>query len=354
VTRLVDRHDVLLLDLDGTLYRGEQPVEHAPEAVAEAAAGGRRIGYITNNASRSPAEVTTALTELGFPATPDDVVTSAQAAARVLSQRLPAASRVYIVGTNALAAEVVGAGLALADGGDDAEAVVQGHSPTTGWPQLAEACLAIRRGVPWLATNVDATLPTERGELPGNGSMVAALRTATGAEPDVAGKPGPSLLQEAIRRTAATTPLMVGDRLDSDIAAAHAAGVPSLLVLTGVSDPEDVLVAPADQRPDYLAPDLRALFADAQELCLGPRPGWQVTIADGALLLAGSGDPYAALRAMCAVHWAAGGGPVRTAAADDGAAEALRALGLTADAAAPADAPESVTVDPRPQPGVSR
>jgi glycerol 3-phosphatase-2 len=354
VTTLVDRHDVLLLDLDGTLYRGEQPVEHAPEAVAQAVAAGRQVGYITNNASRSPAAVTTALTELGYPATPEDVVTSAQAAARLLSQRLPAASRVYVVGTDALGAEVMGAGLALADGADDAEAVVQGHSPRTAWPQLAEACLAIRRGVPWLATNIDATLPTERGELPGNGAMVAALRTATGAEPDVAGKPGPRLLEEAIRRTAATTPLMVGDRLDSDIAAAHAAGVPSLLVLTGVSAAEDVLVAPPDQRPDYLAPDLRALFADAEELCPGPQRGWQVTIADGALLLAGSGDPYAALRAMCAAHWAAGGGALRTAAANDGAAQALGTLGLTASAAAPADAPESVTVDPRPQPGVSR
>lgn len=187
----------------------------------------------------------------------------------MLAQRLPSGSRVFVVGTEALAAEVVGAGLTLASGADDAEAVVQGHSPKTAWPRLAEACLAIRRGVPWLATNLDATLPTERGELPGNGSMVAALRTATGAEPEVAGKPGPSLLEEVIRRTAAATPLMVGDRVDSDIAAAHAADIPSLLVLTGVSDAYDVLTGPADQRPGYIAPDLRALFAEAAEL----RPG---------------------------------------------------------------------------------
>lgn len=346
MTPLVDRHDVLLLDLDGTLYRGEQPTKHAPEAVADAVAAGRRIGYITNNASRSAAEVSAVLTRLGYSAAADDVVTSSHAAARVLAQRLPASSRVYVVGTEALAAEVVGAGLALATNADEAEAVVQGHSPTTAWPTLAEACLAIRQGAMWLATNIDATLPTERGELPGNGSMVAALRTATGAEPDVAGKPGPRLLEEAIRRTQATTPLMVGDRLDSDIAAAHAAGVPSLLVLTGVSDPADVLAAPPGQRPDYLAPDLRALCDDARTLRAGPQPGWQVTADDGALLLSGSGDPYAALRAMCDAHWSAGGGPVQTAAAGDGAAEALRVLGLAADGVGPAETSDSVTVDP--------
>lgn len=354
MTSPVEQHDVLLLDLDGTLYRGEQPVEHAPDAVVRAVAAGSRIGYITNNASRSPADVTAALTGLGYPATSGDVVTSAQAAARVLARRLPAGSRVFVVGTEALAAEVVSAGLTLAGGADDAEAVVQGHSPKTAWPRLAEACLAIRRGVPWLATNLDATLPTERGELPGNGSMVAALRTATGAEPEVAGKPGPSLLAEAIRRTAATTPLMVGDRLDSDIAAAHAAGIPSLLVLTGVSDAHDVLTAPADHRPDFLAPDLRALFVDSAELRPGAQPDWQVTSADGELLLAGTGDPHAALRAMCAVHWATGGGTVRVAAAGDGAAAALEALGLTADVAATAGSSPSATVDPTPQPGVSR
>lgn len=351
MTALVERHDVLLMDLDGTLYRGDQAVEHAPESVARAVAADRRIGYITNNASRSPAEVSAALTVLGYPATPRDVVTSAQAAARVLAGRLPAGARVFVVGTEALAAEMVAAGLAPAAGAQDAQAVVQGHSPKTAWPRLAEASLAIQAGALWVACNLDATLPTERGLLPGNGAMVAALRTATGAEPEVAGKPGPNLLQEVIRRTAATAPLMVGDRLDSDIAAAHAAGVPSLLVLTGVSNPSAVLSAPSDQQPDYLAPDLRALFTDAENLRPGPQPDWQVTLDDRALLLAGAGDPFAALRAMCAAHWANGGGPVRVVAADDGAADALHTLGVE-DAAA--DHAASDTVERTAQPGVSR
>ncbi len=353
MTSLLRRHDVLLVDLDGTLYRGAQPVRDAPEAVRRAVAAGRRIGYVTNNASRSPADVTAALAALGYPATVHDVVTSAQAAARVLAQRLPAGTPVFVVGTDALAAEVLAAGLTLADGATDAAAVVQGHSPDTCWPRLAEACLAIRGGAIWVACNLDATLPTERGELPGNGSMVAALRAATGATPEVAGKPGPMLLHEAIRRTAATAPLMVGDRLDSDIAAAHAAGLPSLLVLTGVSSALTLLAAPPGQRPDYLAPDLRGLFAGPADLRPGPRPGWLVTVTGEGLLLVGSAgdtDPYAALRAMCAAHWAGGGGPVRVTAADDGAAAALRVLGLSsARAAAGSD-----TVEATPQPGVSR
>ena len=140
--------------------------------------------FVTNNASRGADEVAEHLRELGFTAAPDDVVTSAQSAARLLAEQLPAGAKVLVVGTDALAAEVRDVGLTpVRQFADEPVAVVQGHSPETGWPDLAEAALAIRAGALWVAANVDKTLPSERGLLPGNGSMVAALRTATDSEP---------------------------------------------------------------------------------------------------------------------------------------------------------------------------
>ncbi len=205
-----------------------------------------RTLYVTNNASRSPAEVAQHLLELGFAAEPDDVVTSAQSAAHLLAAQLRPGAAVLIVGTDALAAEVRGVGLEpVRQWSDGPVAVVQGHSPQTGWSDLAEAALAIRNGALWVAANVDLTLPSERGLLPGNGSMVAALRAATNQEPQVAGKPQPTLLNDALARGTFQTPLVVGDRLDTDIAGANAAGLPSLMVLTGVSTAEDMIRAAA-------------------------------------------------------------------------------------------------------------
>ncbi|HXV93962.1 MAG TPA: HAD family hydrolase, partial [Pseudonocardia sp.] len=191
---LLDQHDVLLADLDGTLYRGRESVPGAVDAVVAAQARGVRTVYVTNNAARRPSEVAEHLVALGYPARSQDVATSSQAAAAMLAARLPPGSPVLVVGTEALAAEVTGAGLAVAAHAEEAVAVVQGHSPDTGWRLLAEAAVALRAGARWVACNVDPTLPTERGLLPGNGSMVAALRTATGLEPEVAGKPAPGLL----------------------------------------------------------------------------------------------------------------------------------------------------------------
>ncbi len=173
---------------------------------------------------------------MGFAAAPDDVVTSAQSAARLLADRLPAGAAVLVVGTESLAAEIKNVGLKpVRQWSYDPVAVVQGHSPETAWPDLAEAALAIRGSALWVAANVDRTLPSERGLLPGNGSMVAALQAATDREPTVAGKPQPTLLTDALSRGDFRTPLVVGDRLDTDIAGANAAGLPSLLVLSGVS-----------------------------------------------------------------------------------------------------------------------
>jgi glycerol 3-phosphatase-2 len=332
VSDLLARHDVLLTDLDGTLYRGREVVPGAVEAVTGAARRGVRTVYVTNNASRRPRDVAAHLAGLGFPAAETDVATSSQAAAALLAQRLPVGATVLVVGTEALVAEVEAVGLVTTREAAGAAAVVQGHDPRTAWPVLAEAAVALRAGALWVACNVDPTLPTERGPLPGNGSMVAALRTATGCAPAVAGKPAPTLLREAAERTGARRALVVGDRLDTDIEGGRAAGLATLLVLTGISDASDLLAAPPALRPDHVGADLGALTAEPGSLAPGPRPGWDVAVPEPGVLrltaTASGPDPVDALRALCGAHWAAGGGPVRVEASDDSAVATLVELGL--------------------------
>lgn len=332
VKTLAQHYDCLLIDLDGTVFRGRQATEGAVESLAEVT--GRKL-FVTNNASRSAEEVATHLRELGFQATGTDVVTSAQSAARVLADQLPPGSPVLIVGTDALADEVAAVGLRAVRRWDDQPvAVVQGLSTTVGWPELAEAALAIRAGALWVAANVDPTLPTERGLLPGNGSLVAALRTATGAEPQVAGKPGPQLMADAVARGECRTPLVIGDRLDTDIEGANAAGLPSLMVLSGVNSARDAVFAQPRQRPTYLGRDLRCLHQDGDLLVIGSQPGWRVDVTDAALTVSAvgdtDGDDLSVVRAVARAVWDAhsDGRPVRIEAGDQAARDALRRWSL--------------------------
>lgn len=327
MSALVQDHDCLLLDLDGTVFRGAEATEGAVETLSTVRS---RTLYVTNNASRSPAEVAEHLHELGFAAEQDDVVTSAQSAAKLLAAQLPSGTAVLIVGTDALADEVRAVGLEpVRQWSDGPKAVVQGHSPQTGWSDLAEAALAIRSGALWVAANVDLTLPSERGLLPGNGSMVAALRAATNQEPEVAGKPQPTLLNDALARGRFQTPLVVGDRLDTDIAGAKAAGLPSLMVLTGVSTAEDMIRAAATERPDYVAADLRSLNARADILRVGPHPGWRIDIEPSAVTVhatgSDTGDSLSVVRATASAIWDASldGRPFSISAGDDTARQAL-------------------------------
>jgi glycerol-1-phosphatase len=276
---LLDDYDALLLDLDGTIYRGEEAIPGADRAVDAARAHGTTVRFVTNNASRGPDEVAGHLTRIGIGATPEEVSTSAQAAAAVLAEKLERGTTVLVVGSDALVHEVELKNLVTTRTySDSVQAVVQGLSKDTGWRDLAEACVAVRAGALWVACNVDPTLPTERGPLPGNGSLVAALRAATGSEPLVAGKPATPLMDEAQRSTNAERPLVVGDRLDTDIAGAVAAGLDSLLVLTGVSTAQELLDASEDMRPTYLAHDVEALSADGVRL--DPRADWPVAVRD--------------------------------------------------------------------------
>ncbi|CAM4213664.1 putative hydrolase YutF [Mycobacterium basiliense] len=302
---IAQQYDCLLIDLDGTVYRGRRATEGAVDALAEVHS--RKL-FVTNNASRSADEVAEHLRELGFPATGDDVVTSAQSAARLLAGQLPPGSKVLIVGTEALANEVTAVGLRpVRRHDDDPVAVVQGLSLTVGWPELAEAALAIREGALWVAANVDPTLPTERGLLPGNGSLVAALRTATGAQPQVAGKPAPQLMKDAVGRGDFRAPLVIGDRLDTDIEGANAAGLPSLMVLTGVNSARDAVYAQPAHRPTYIGHDLRCLRQDPTLLAVAPQPGWQLRVADRSVTVSANGeqrgDDLSVVRAVANAVW---------------------------------------------------
>jgi glycerol-1-phosphatase len=332
VSTLVQEHDCLLLDLDGTVFRGHEPTIGAVETLAAVRA---RTLFVTNNASRGPAEVAQHLCAMGFKAKADDIVTSAQSAARLLQEQLQPGAPVLIVGTDSLAAEVRSAGLKpVRQWSDDPVAVVQGHSPQTGWPDLAEAALAIRAGALWVAANVDLTLPSERGLLPGNGSMVAALRAATDREPQVAGKPAPALLTDALARGKFHRPLVVGDRLDTDIAGANAAGLPSLLVMCGVSTATETVRAAVGQRPNYIAADLRSLGTRADSLRVGPHPAWHVDVGPSAVTVHSTGrdpgEPLSVVRATASAVWNArlDGRSVPLMAGDDTARQAMELWSL--------------------------
>ncbi|TQS39873.1 HAD-IIA family hydrolase [Cryptosporangium phraense] len=341
-TPLTARYDAALFDLDGVLYTQEEPIEHAPAGVTAAREAGMRIGFVTNNASRRAPVVVELLAKVGIDAAEDEVVTAAQASAALLAEELPEGSAVLIVGAEGLAGEVADVGLRpVRSADDDPAAVVQGYSREVGWEQLAEAAVALRRGARWVATNRDATIPSARGPLPGNGSLVAALVTALRREPDVVvGKPHPRLHQESVRRTGATRPLVVGDRLDTDMAGAVNGGSDSLLVLTGVTEPADLLRAGPGERPTYVAADLRGLAALHPAVVLGADGascgGWTARADGSRLVLTNAGNDHVdALRALSVAAWTLPGadaadwpGPDAISAEGESSAAALRALGL--------------------------
>ena len=257
---LMHAYDVALLDLDGVVNVGDAAVPAAPRALAAARESGMTLAFVTNNASRRPERVAERLHGFGVPAAPREVVTSAQAGARLLREHLAEGSRVYVCGAEALTHEVLLRGLDVVDNADDRpHGVVQGYSPDLAYPQFVEAALAIQNGALWVATNTDRTIPSPRGLLPGNGSLVAMVAHATGADPLVAGKPHPALHLESMERTGARRPLIVGDRLDTDIEGAVNAGCDSLLVLTGTTTPAALIHASPQHRPTYIDEDVAGL-----------------------------------------------------------------------------------------------
>jgi glycerol 3-phosphatase-2 len=313
---LAEQYDVGLVDLDGVTYRGREPVDGAAEGLAGARAHGMRLVFVTNNASREPESVADQLSELDIPTDPSDVMTAAQAAAQVLATRLPRGAKVLVVGGAGLRTAVRAAGFTIVESADDQPAAVaQGFAPELGWAQLAEAAYAIERGAWHVASNLDLSLPTARGFAPGNGSLVMAVQSATGVVPDSAGKPSPAMYRMALERVGGRAPLVIGDRLDTDLAGARAGEFAGLHVLTGVSSARDDVLAVAGERPHFIGADLRSL------LVAHPRPdrvaeGWwacrqaAARVVDGRLELhRSSGTSVEAqldvVRAACAAAWSA-------------------------------------------------
>ena len=305
-------YDVGLLDLDGVVYLGGTAIPGAAEALRKADAAGMRLAYVTNNAFRTPAAIAALLRSFGVRATREDVVTSAQAAARLLAEHLPAGAPVLVIGGSGLRMALRERALRpVSTAIDKPAAVVQGYAPDISYSMLAEGSLAVAAGALFVASNGDLTLPSRRGRQPGNGSLTQVITTATGKKPLVAGKPEPPLHNESVLRTGARHPLVVGDRLDTDIEAAHRVGADSLLVLTGVTGPAEAVLAPPSQRPTYLAEDLAGL--------LEPHPGitekdgafscggWTARLDGDRLELTGDGQRIDGLRALCAAGWAADG-----------------------------------------------
>lgn len=257
-----DGVDLVLADLDGVVYRGAEAIPHAVESI-NLAGESRRVGYITNNASRTPESVAEQLKDFGLNAVADDVVTSPQAAVRLLADMVPAGSLIFAVGGEGLRVELANAGFAITDSADDGPAaVIQGFAPDIGWVQLAEASYALQangNNIPWVATNTDWTLPTARGIAPGNGTLVSAVHLAVGRLPVFAGKPEVAIFEEALHRFGGSKPLFLGDRLDTDILGANRAGIDSVLVLTGIDQAKQVLAADPNSRPTYVLDDLRGL-----------------------------------------------------------------------------------------------
>jgi glycerol-1-phosphatase len=305
-------YDVALLDLDGTVYLGGAAIPGAAEALRKADAAGMRLAYVTNNAFRTPAAIASLLTGFGVPAAPGDVVTSAQAAARMLADRLPAGAKVLAIGGAGLRMALRERGLRpVSTAIERPQAVVQGYSPDVDYSILAEGGLAVAAGAPFVASNADVTLPSRRGRQPGNGSLLQVIATATGVQPVVAGKPEPPLHHESVLRTGAQRPLVVGDRLDTDIEGAQRVGADSLLVLTGVTGPAEAILAPPQQRPTYLAEDLAGLLEPHPEV-IGQDGtyrcgGWTARLDGDRLELDGAGERIDGLRALCAAAWSGDG-----------------------------------------------
>jgi glycerol 3-phosphatase-2 len=334
---LADRYDVALLDLDGVVYLGGSAIPGAVGALAKAAAAGMRLAFVTNNASRTPSAIAAQLAGYGVPARAGDVITSAHAAARLLAERLPAGAPVLVVGGMGLRAAVRERGLRpVTVASERPAAVVQGYAPDLSYSLLAEGGLAVAAGAWFVGTNGDITLPAPRGRQPGNGALCQVIATATGQRPQFAGKPEPPLHAEAVARSGAQRPLVVGDRLDTDIESATRAGDHSLLVLTGVTSPLDLLLAPPRQRPSYLSEGLGGLLVPHPAVtedsgrfrCGGWQAWWDGHGGGAGLVLDGAGARADGLRALAAAAWwdgrPGGGEPLPESAVR----AALRTLGL--------------------------
>jgi glycerol-1-phosphatase len=256
---LAARYRAIVLDLDGVVYLGDQVIPGAAEALAGVRELSVAVGFVTNNSFRRPEDVAEKLLALGVKAAAEEVFTSAQATVRLLGGALDGAE-VLVIGGAGLRTALEAAGARLLDPADwrDADLVAVGIDPELTYGQLAAACLAIRAGAAFVGSNPDPTMPTPHGLVPGNGSVLALLETATGVRPRVAGKPEPALFETAAAALGSGPLLMVGDRSDTDLEGAARLGWDTALVLTGATTPAGLLDLPA--APDHLLAGLGGLL----------------------------------------------------------------------------------------------
>ena len=306
-TALVEAHDLVMFDLDGVVYVGGEAIDGVATAIDRVRESGRHVAFVTNNASRTPDQVAAKLTKVGVSAEAHDVVTSAQAAARVLVEEHGAGARVLMLGGEGLKVALLEAGLEPVDDPEGAVAVASGYGPDVRWRDIMRVSTLVRDGLPYVASNADLTIPTPYGLAPGHGVLVRTITGFAGVDAIVAGKPEKPLMEETVLRLGGDRPLMVGDRLDTDIEGAHAIDAPSLLVLTGVTWLEELATAPPRLRPTYISPTLAGLFephpvpsvTDAT-VQLG---GWTASVADGRLTVEGEGDDADWWRAAATACW---------------------------------------------------
>jgi glycerol-1-phosphatase len=254
---LADPYDALLLDLDGVLYRWPEPIAGAADAVAALRTAGKRLAFVTNNSSRTPARVAELLDSVGVEAAPEEIVTSALATATILAER--GVRSAFVIGEEGLLVALEDAGVRAVDGpDDDVDVVVVGFDRTADYTKLKDASVLVERGVDLVASNADASFPAPGGEAwPGAGALLATIETTTGMRGEVVGKPEAPLLERALASAGGGRPLVVGDRLDTDIAGASRLGWDSALVLTGTARREDVAASP--WRPTFVVDDLSGL-----------------------------------------------------------------------------------------------
>lgn len=314
---IAEAYRLALLDLDGVVYRGKNPVEHAADAIRSAEAAGMSIEYTTNNSSRLQRVVADQLRGFDLDVEPHQVITSSVVAARMVARHVPQGAKVLVLGAGHLREEVVGQGLHVVDhAADDPAAVIQGWYPDMSWNEMAEVAYAVERGASYFVTNRDLTIPRELGIAPGCGSMIQAVINATGVEPVAsAGKPESAMYDEA--RLLAAGPgeqpvdkdrcLAIGDRLDTDIEAGNRGGYDSLAVLTGVTNPRELMLAPAHLRPTFIAEDLRGLLEAQPAVDQAADGAWTcgeaVASLDADTLTVSGGRRLDALRAACAAAW---------------------------------------------------
>lgn len=294
ITPILEAHDLIMFDLDGVVYVGSEAIDGVADRIDRVRSTGRHVAFVTNNASRTPAQVADKLTGVGVAAEPTDVVTSAQAAARLLADEHGAGAKVLLLGGEGLRVALVEAGLEPVDEPEGAVALASGYGPDVRWRDIMRASTLVKGGLPYVASNADLTIPTPYGLAPGHGVLVRTITGFAGVEATIAGKPEKPLMDETVRRVGGDRPLMVGDRLDTDIEGARAIAAPSLLVLTGVTWLEDLARATPELRPTYVSPTLEGLFephpaphvaTDVVEL-----GGWTGRVDDGRLVVTGEGD----------------------------------------------------------------